>query len=366
MKNLKIFKNSRVIVTGHTGFKGSWLTAWLKRLGAKVMGISLDPPTHPSHFKVSEINKNIKDVRLDIKEYKKIQKKISKFKPHFIFHLAAQSLVGLSYKDPRLTWQTNVVGTLNILESLRKIKNTCNVVIITSDKCYFNREVHYGYKETDTLGGKDSYSASKASAELLVKSYISSFFKKGHPVNIATARAGNVIGGGDWANNRIVPDCIRSWSKNKKAKLRNPKATRPWQHVLEAVGGYLCLAINLKINKKLHGESFNFGPDLSREYSVEQLVKEMSNNWENVSWKKISKHKNKFHESELLRLNCNKAKKILKWKSVLNFKETVGMVSDWYRNYYFDSTDIKYITETQIEKYQNLAIKRGGNWAKNY
>ena len=176
MKNLKIFKNSRVIVTGHTGFKGSWLTAWLKQLGANVMGISLDPPTYPSHFEASKINLGIKDVRLDIRDKVKLEQKITAFKPNFVFHLAAQSLVGLSYKNPTITWQTNVLGTLNVLESLRKLKNVCNVVIITSDKCYFNREIHYGYKETDILGGKDPYSGSKASAELLIKSYISSFF----------------------------------------------------------------------------------------------------------------------------------------------------------------------------------------------
>jgi len=285
VKNLKIFRNSRVIVTGHTGFKGSWLTAWLKQLGAYVMGISLDPSTYPSHFKVSKINLGIKDVRLDVRDRKKIEKKITSFKPDFVFHLAAQSLVGLSYKNPTTTWQTNVFGTLNVLEAIRKLKNICNVVIITSDKCYFNREIHYGYKETDILGGKDPYSGSKASAELLVKSYISSFFSNNKTrIRIATARAGNVIGGGDWANNRIIPDCVRSWSKNKKAELRNPSATRPWQHVLEAVGGYLCLAINLSFNKHLHGEAFNFGPNLSREYSVLELVQNLERNFMNLNY----------------------------------------------------------------------------------
>ena len=176
MKSLKIFNNSKVIVTGHTGFKGSWLTAWLKQLGANVMGISLDPPTNPSHLYVSKINLGIKDIRLDIRDRKKLEKKIVTFKPNFIFHLAAQSLVGMSYKNPEITWQTNVFGTLNILEALKKLKNNCNAVIITSDKCYFNRETHKGYKETDILGGKDPYSGSKASAELLIRSYISSFF----------------------------------------------------------------------------------------------------------------------------------------------------------------------------------------------
>jgi len=359
MKNLKIFKNSRVIVTGHTGFKGSWLTAWLKQLGANVMGISLDPPTYPSHFEVSKIKLDIKDVRLDIRDKVKLEKKITSFKPNFVFHLAAQSLVGLSYKNPTTTWQTNVLGTLNIMESLRKLKNVCNVVIITSDKCYFNREIHYGYKETDILGGKDPYSGSKASAELLVKSYISSFFSSNKTkIRIATARAGNVIGGGDWANNRIIPDCVRSWSKNRKAELRNPSATRPWQHVLEAVGGYLCLATNLKFSKKLHGEAFNFGPNLSREYSVLELVKTMGVYWKNISWEVIPKSRKKFYESELLRLNCNKAKKILKWKNILKFSETVEMVASWYRSYYSHPKNIDKITRKQIREYEKLLEKR--------
>tara|TARA_B110000438_G_C15819438_1_gene653632 strand:+ start:314 stop:1399 length:1086 start_codon:yes stop_codon:yes gene_type:complete len=358
MKNLKIFKNSRVIVTGHTGFKGSWLTAWLKILGANVMGISLKPNTSPSHFVVSKINKEIKDVRLDIRNRKKLEKKIISFKPDFVFHLAAQALVGISYKNPVTTWESNVIGTLNILESLRKLKKKCNVVIITSDKCYFNKEVRYGYKESDILGGKDPYSGSKAAAEILIKSYINSFFSKQKNISIATARAGNVIGGGDWAENRIIPDCVRSWSKNKKATLRNPNATRPWQHVLEAVGGYLWLAVNLKFNKKIHGESFNFGPNLSREYSVLDLVKTISRFWKKVSWKKITKNKSSFYESELLRLNCNKAKKILKWKTVLKFDESIKLVADWYYEYYFGKENIINITTKQIKKYQHLMTKR--------
>ncbi len=364
MNNLKIFKNSRVVVTGHTGFKGSWLTAWLKLLGANVMGISLNPPTNPSHFKSSKINFGIKDVRLDIRDKKKIEKKILSFKPKFVFHLAAQSLVGRSYENPSLTWETNVIGTLNILETLKKLKNNCNVVIITSDKCYFNKEVHYGYKETDTLGGKDPYSGSKASAEILFNTYMNSFFKRKNKIRIATARAGNVIGGGDWAKDRIIPDCVRSWSKNKRTELRNPNSTRPWQHVLEAISGYLCLAINLKNNKKIHGESFNFGPDLSKEYSVIELVKEMGSHWNNVKWKKISKTKRKFSESALLRLNCNKAKRVLNWQSVLNFKETVEMVANWYVDFYTKSTNVSLATNDQIKIYQSLANKRGLKWAK--
>ena len=365
MKNLKIFKKSRIVITGHTGFKGSWLTAWLNLLGANIMGISLDPPTSPSHFQASKINKNIKDLRLDIRNKEKIEKKIIKFKPDFLFHLAAQPLVGLSYKDPTTTWQTNVIGTLNILESLRRLKNSCTAIIITSDKCYFNREISTGYKETDLLGGKDPYSGSKASAELLIKSYISSYFNSNKTkVRIATARAGNVIGGGDWAQDRIIPDCVRKWSKNSPADLRNPKATRPWQHVLEAVGGYLCLAINLKFNHRLHGESFNFGPNISRELCVLDVVNSMSKYWPNVSWKIVKKTKKNFSESKLLRLNCNKAKKKLRWKSVLSFQETIEMVAGWYKEFYSNINKAENITQQQIKKYQLLAYKRGLPWAK--
>lgn len=365
MKNLKIFKNSRVIVTGHTGFKGSWLTAWLKELGAEVMGISLSPHTQPSHFISSRIGKGMKDIRLDIRNKNKLIKKIVSFKPRFIFHLAAQALVATSYKKPSLTWETNVFGTLNLLEATRKLKNNCNVIIITSDKCYLNKEVHYGYKETDVLGGKDLYSSSKASTELLVKSFINSFFfKKNKKIRIVTARAGNVIGGGDWSNNRIIPDCVKSWSKGKKAILRNPKSTRPWQHVLEAVGGYLCLAVNLASKEKLHGESFNFGPNLSKEYSVLELVKSISKFWRGTSWKKITVSKKSFFESELLRLNCNKAKKILKWKSILKFQEISNMVAIWYLNYYSNPKNINKITLLQIRKYQSLLKEKGSNWVK--
>ena len=360
MKNFRIFNNSRVIVTGHTGFKGSWLTAWLKRLGANVMGISLNIPTKPSNFYVSKINQGIKDVRLDIRNKKKLQKKILQFKPHFIFHLAAQSLVGESYKSPETTWQTNVIGTLNILETLRKLKNSCTVVIITSDKCYFNKEIHYGYKETDILGGKDPYSGSKASAELLIKSYIESFFShKKNNIFISSARAGNVIGGGDWATDRIVPDCARSWSKNNIATIRNPKATRPWQHVLEVIGGYLRLAVELNRKKNLHGESFNFGPSLSKEFSVKQLVTKIGYYWKKVSWKISPKiKKKKFAESTLLRLNCNKSKRILKWKNILKFDETSKFVADWYRNYYGNNSNMKKFTEFQIKEYEKLLKQR--------
>ena len=289
------FKNKKVLITGHTGFKGSWLTSWLVLLGAKVVGLSINIPSKPAHFEVIKLQKKINHKRMDIRNLKLLKKTFKKYQPDYVFHLAAQSLVKKSYSDPTYTWTTNTIGTLNVLESLRDLKKNCIAVIITSDKSYKNLEIKRGYKENDILGGKDPYSASKAAAELAIQSYISSFFPlRKTKVLIAIARAGNVIGGGDWSANRLVPDCVRSWSKNKKVLLRNPKSTRPWQHVLEAVWGYLLLSSKLKKNKKLHGEAFNFGPNYTKNYSVIFLIKLMKKYWKKVSWKIINKNKKKF------------------------------------------------------------------------
>ena len=305
------------------------------------------------------MNKKINLRLFDIRNYKKLDQFIKFSKPSIIFHLAGQPLVYESYKKPLLTFDVNSRGTLNVLQASKNSKFVKSIVSITSDKCYENIGYYKKtYSETDRLGGLDPYSASKASAELIIKSYRDSFFKNKIKCGISSARAGNVIGGGDWAKDRIIPDCVRSWSKNKKAELRNPSATRPWQHVLEAVGGYLCLAINLSFNKHLHGEAFNFGPNLSREYNVLELVKAMGVYWENISWKVMPKSRMKFYESELLRLNCNKAKKILKWKNILKFSETVEMVASWYRSYYDHPKNIDKITRKQIREYEKLLKKR--------
>ena len=270
----KFFKNKTVIITGHTGFKGSWLTLLLIHLGAKVIGISNEIPSRPSFFKILQINKKIKDLRIDIRNLNKVKNAFKLYKPDYVFHLAAQSLVKKSFNKPFYTFSTNFDGTLNILESLRNIKNQCISVIITSDKSYKNFEIDRGYKESDILGGDDPYSASKGSAELVIQSYCKSFFQKGNK-KIGIARAGNVIGGGDWSEDRLVPDCIKSWSRKKKVILRNPKSTRPWQHVFEAIFGYLILAIKLKKNSQLHGEAFNFGPNNKDNKSVLDVVLEM-------------------------------------------------------------------------------------------
>ena len=358
--NLKnTFRNKKVIITGHTGFKGSWLTLWLKILGANVIGLSNNIPTNPSHFKVTNLKNKIKHKKVDIRNLNQLKKIFKKNQPDYIFHLAAQSLVSKSYSDPNYTWETNTIGTLNILQSLREIKKKCVAVLITSDKSYKNLEIKRGYKENDILGGKDPYSASKASAELAIQSQINSFFPlKNTKVIIGIARAGNVIGGGDWSNDRLIPDCVKSWSKNKKVLIRNPKSTRPWQHVLEAIFGYLIFAINLKKNRKLHGEAFNFGPSNSNNYSVIYLVKLMKKNWKKITWKIINKNKKNFYESNLLKLNCNKARSHLKWKSILSFNETISMVAEWYKNYYSNPKKIYITSFNQIKKYEKLIKKR--------
>tara|TARA_B100000795_G_C22806597_1_gene445334 strand:+ start:9259 stop:10356 length:1098 start_codon:yes stop_codon:yes gene_type:complete len=364
MKNLfnKSFINKKVIITGHTGFKGSWLSVWLKLLGANVIGISLNTITKPSHFVEANISKGMEDIRIDIKNKKKLSEAINDHKPDFIFHLAAQAIVKESYEDPLNTWETNVIGSLNVLDSLKKLNKKCSVVMITSDKCYENVEWLWGYKEIDTLGGADPYSASKAATEIGISSYIRSFFKPDGKIKIATARAGNVIGGGDWAANRIVPDIIKAWSSDEVVKLRYPESTRPWQHVLEPLSGYLNLAALLNKNNNLHGEAFNFGPSDSQNYSVQNLVESMSNHWKKSKWK-IVKDNNKHHEAGLLKLNCDKSLSLLEWKSVMNFDETVKFTIDWYINYYGKNTNSIKTTEFQIKNYMKLANERKIKWS---
>ena len=352
------FKNKKVIVTGHTGFKGSWLTLCLLKLGAKVVGISNELSSNPSHFKILKIEKKIKHNKFNIANLRRLKKKILSEKPDFIFHLAAQALVKKSFLIPKYTFDTNTIGTLNILECLRELKKKCVIILVTSDKVYKNLEVSRGYKEIDILGGTDPYSASKVAAELIIKSYIKSFFSNKNNILIAVARAGNVIGGGDWSKDRLIPDCVKAWSKKKYAKIRNPNSTRPWQNVLEAIFGYITLAINLSKNKTLHGEAFNFGPRNHQNYSVISVVKLMKKYWDNVSWKLHKSNYKIFKESSLLKLNSQKAKKILKWKSVLTFKENIYLVSDWYKNFYLNSKEAYKLTSDQIEFYQKILKKR--------
>lgn len=362
---LSHFQNKTVLITGHTGFKGAWLTAWLQRLGAKVVGIALDPPSYPSHFVEAKLSENIVDLRIDIRDIKKLKNAIISVQPDFVFHLAAQALVRRSYDDPLETWQTNVLGTLHVLEALRELDKKCAAVIVTSDKCYDNVEWVWGYRETDAMGGPDPYSASKGAAELAIRSHIKSYFpRESSKVRIASARAGNVIGGGDWAADRIIPDCVKAWSTDKVVDLRNPHATRPWQHVLEPLGGYLTLAIELSIRNELHGEPFNFGPQAQQNHSVLELVGQMSFHWDQVRWSDVSGSVSGPYESGLLKLNCDKSLHHLRWHAVMGFEETVRMTAEWYRAYYEKPAAIASITNAQIDEYTEIAKKQGLAWAK--
>ena len=269
-----IFKNKKVLITGHTGFKGSWLSIWMHSLGANVLGISKNIPTYPSHYQLTGLDKIIKSKQLDLKDKKKLKKIIEDFKPDFIFHLAAQAIVKNSYVNPINTWESNLNGTIHLLESIKHIKKIV-VILITSDKVYKNLEIKRGYSENDLLGGIDPYGASKSATEIAIKSYIKSYFtNRRNKVLIAVARAGNVIGGGDWSENRLVPDCMKAWLKNKEVLIRNSNSTRPWQHVLEVLSGYISLAYKLNFNQKIHGQAFNFGPK-NKNYKVIEILKKI-------------------------------------------------------------------------------------------
>lgn len=359
------FNGKTVLVTGHTGFKGSWLSFWLKQLGANVVGISLPPNTNPSLFNILNLSHEVNDLRVDIRDSKEISRLFTKIQPNYVFHLAAQSLVGVAYRNPIETWNTNVIGTLNVMEALKNIENYVTAVIITSDKCYRNIEQDAGYIETDELGGSDPYSASKGAAEMVIRSQVQSFFSGSeNHIRIASARAGNVIAGGDWAGSRLVPDCVRSWSEDKLVELRDPNSTRPWQHVLEPLSGYLNLALSLDNSPELHGEAFNFGPNPESNYTVSELVEEMALNWNRAKWIPRPNSKDNYHESKLLKLDCEKAFKFLNWNPVLKFSETAKLTIDWYKTFYSDPNSIIEETKNQIDIYERFAKNRGLKWAQ--
>jgi len=344
-KYRKIFKNKKILITGHTGFKGSWLSAIFTLFGAKIYGISNGYPTKPSLFKMMQFQ-NIRSYFFDLSNLNKLKKTFNEIKPDYVFHMAAQTIVKKSYTHPIETWNSNLNSTLNILEVLRTYKNKCNAVLITSVKCYQNIEKKNGYVENDRLGGDENYSASKAACEILFRSYFISFFKNQKKIRLSTVRAGNVIGGGDWAENRIVPDIFRSLENNDTLVIRYPNATRPWQHVVEPLMGYIDLSVKLKLNNKLSGESFNFGPYKSN-YSVLEILKIVKKNINYFKWK-IEKPK-KIKETMLLQLNCQKALKKILWKSKFTFKETITETIFWYQNY--KKIGCKDITNSQIKSY---------------
>ena len=360
-----VYKGKTVLVTGHTGFKGSWLITWLLSLGANIVGLSKDIPTSPSYYESSSLDNNIKDYRIDICNINKVRDLISECQPDFVFHLAAQALVRYSYESPLETITTNAIGTANVLDAIRCIDKQIVAVMITSDKAYDNVEWVWGYRETDRLGGKDPYSASKGMAELTIRSYIESFFNKDSNVRVGITRAGNVIGGGDWAKDRIVPDCMNAWSNNEVVNIRNPKATRPWQHVLEPLSGYLTLGMALVDNENIHGEAYNFGPPAHQNHPVCELIDEMTKYWDHVRWNDISQSQVHLHEAGLLKLNCDKALYDLNWQPTLQFEDTVRMTVEWYKSYYQNTyQSMQKFTLDQIEEYIDFARIRNMPWAK--
>ncbi len=349
-KYKRFYKNKTVIVTGHTGFKGSWLCLVLWLFGAKIIGISSYNLGIKSNYKILKIGSKInKEFKIDINNFNKLKNIFIKTKPDIIFHLAAQSLVSKSVVNPLETFNTNIIGTINVLESLRYIKKKCSAVIVTSDKCYLNKEIIRGYNENDILGGIDPYSASKACAEINFKSYFNTYFKKNKLISVATARAGNVIGGGDFSSNRILPDIIKSLINKKTLKIRNPKSTRPWQHVLEPLRGYMDLSINLYNNSENSGESFNFGPNKKENFTVMNVVNFIRKITPALKIR-IDRSAPSFKESGLLKLDCKKAKNSLGWYPYLSTKQSIDFTMEWYLAY-LSKINIKEITLKQIVRY---------------
>jgi len=347
-----IYKDKVVLVTGHTGFKGSWLVTWLKQLGARVVGISLAPDTQPSHYTL--LNLDIESHLIDINNYAELAAVIKNINPEIVFHLAAQPLVRDSYLDPIQTLQTNIMGTANILNICREINNLRAVVIVTSDKCYENKEWHFGYREIDPMGGHDPYSASKGCAELVTQCFRNSYFNlskfnQEHQVLIASARAGNVIGGGDWARDRLIPDMVRATMANQAVQIRNPNATRPWQHVLECLSGYLLLGEKLLQGRKEFAEGWNFAPTITNEIKVIDIVKIMQAIWPKLQYE-VTIDSACLHEASLLKLDGAKTFALLGWKNQWNFTETIKLTVDWYRCFYEES---RILTLEQIAKYES-------------
>ena len=364
-----IFKNKKIFITGHTGFQGSWLTLWLKLLGARVTGYSLSSPTDPSLFEILHLEKDINHISGDVRDSSFLQKCMKKYKPDIVFHLAAQSLVRYSYEKPVDTFHTNIMGTVNLLEAIRNTSSVKTGIVVTSDKCYENKEWNFAYRENDSLGGFDPYSASKGATEIVTSSYNRSFFhsnKKNGQTGSARVRAGNVIGGGDWAQDRIVPDCVRSINSGKKILIRNPKSIRPWQYILEPISGMLLLASELWNNPNSYNDSWNMGPNISKNITVKELVTQLIKAMgQKTELKDVSKkNKNKVHEANFLRLDSTKANNLLGWRQMYSIEETVSETALWYQSY-IKNMEMKKITIQQIEKYINKAKYMNATWAKN-
>lgn len=361
------YSGRRVLITGHTGFKGSWLATWLLELGAEVAGFSIGPVSEPSNFEVLGLERRLKHYVGDVTDAGRVAAVLAEFKPEIVFHLAAQALVRRSYRDPVGTFATNAMGSLNVLEAVRRTTSVGALAMITSDKCYRNVEWIWGYRENDMLGGEDPYSASKACAELISHSYIKSFFQPAEGVAaVATARAGNVIGGGDWAEDRIVPDCVRNWSTGGTVRIRNPNATRPWQHVLEPLSGYLQLGAALwSHQRRVMGEAYNFGPDSTVNHPVSRLIEELGRFWPGAKCEFEQPVAGRHHEATLLKLCCDKALADLEWRPTLSFAGTMQLTGAWYSGFYSGSScDMFKVAQRQIVHYCSEAKRGGLAWAR--
>lgn len=349
------YKGKRVLVTGHTGFKGGWLTLWLKELGADVCGYALEPNTTPSLFSAAGVANGIRNVFGDILDRDKLNKTFQDFQPEIVFHLAAQPLVRLSYAEPVLTYETNVIGTLNVLEAARKCISVKAFVNVTTDKCYENKEIARGYKEDEPMGGYDMYSSSKGCVEILSSSYRRSFLKDGYAM--ATARAGNVIGGGDWAADRLIPDCVRSIEAGQEIEIRNPVATRPWQHVLEPLSGYLLLGHLLDTQGAKFAQGFNLGPNPDSVLTVAEVARLTVEAYGKGS---VRVHKrDDLHEANLLMLDISKAKTVLGWTPTYTAPEAIVKTVEWYKRFY-KGEPVRDFTLRQIKEYQERIV-----WKKN-
>ena len=347
-----IYKDKRIFLTGHTGFKGSWLALWLTNLGAKVCGYSLEPNTKPSMFNELNIGQRVyKSVIGNILDVAKLENTIAEFQPDIVFHLAAQPLVRLSYTEPVQTYQTNVIGTLNVLEAARKCKSVKAFVNVTTDKCYENKEINRGYREDEPMGGYDMYSSSKGCVEIMSSSFRRSFLQDENSMAMATARAGHVIGGGDWALDRLIPDCVRSINKGIDIEIRNPIAVRPWQHVLEPLSGYLLLGQKLLEDGKKYAEGFNFGPNEDSVLTVAEVSKMVTEFY--GKGKVFTGEPSPLHEAGLLMLNIEKAKKVLSWKPTFNADEAIRETVEWYKHFYAKDFDMYEFTMKQINYYCN-------------
>ncbi len=359
------FNSRRVLVTGHTGFKGSWLCAWLSSLGAEVHGYALEPPTDPSLFQQANLESKLASHTIaDIRSYDSLVDVMQRTRPEIVFHLAAQPLVLTSYEQPLATLDINIMGTANLLEAVRQVDSVQACQIITSDKCYENREWSYGYRETDPLGGHDPYSSSKACAELVAAAYRNSYFAgtRRHSASIATVRAGNVIGGGDWAENRIVPDCIRALTDDRRIDLRRPRAIRPWQHVLDPLSGYLMLAVRQATDPHMSSTAWNFGPSSGGARSVQELVQTLVDCWGSGQWE-AQEDSAQGHEAGFLQLDCTKANTLLNWSPVLSFSESVSWSVRWYKTAIQQPSLAYPCMSEQIADYCRLAASHGQHWA---